>query len=123
MAYKDKEAQRRYQREWRAQRRARYQDGQACFMCGSIENLELEHRDPLLKLSHRIWSWSTPRIESEIEKCDWVCRPCHELKSLLMDIGLAGHGLTGYRNGCRCDECRQAKTDQDKRSMPWRHRD
>lgn len=81
MPYKDPEAQREYQRQWIAARRAKWFEGKACIDCGGTDDLELDHRDPTQKVSHRIWSWSWERIEAEAAKCDVRCHDCHERKS------------------------------------------
>ncbi len=81
MPMRDRQAMRNYQREWRAARRARYASGQSCARCGSTERLEIDHIDPLLKVSNAIWSWSIPRLEEELAKCQWLCNSCHKAKT------------------------------------------
>lgn len=83
-----RESQRDYQREWIAKRRAEWFVGKECAVCGSIDNLELDHIDPStkdLKLrgSHNnaIWSWSAVRREAELLKCQVLCHDCHIIKS------------------------------------------
>lgn len=81
MPYKDRETQRAYQREWRAQRRAEYFKDKCCVLCYSTDRLELDHIDPEHKISHRIWSWSSQRREEELLKCRVLCFQCHLIKS------------------------------------------
>lgn len=81
MPYADPAAQREYQRQWLAARRAKWFEGKSCIDCGAVDDLELDHRDPAQKVSHRIWSWSWERIEAEAAKCDVRCRDCHLDKS------------------------------------------
>lgn len=107
MGYKDPAQQREYQREWVAARRARYTRGHVCVDCGSTDRLELDHRDPSEKVSHRIWSWTATRLEAEIAKCDWRCAACHQARHA---EERARHGIGGYQRGCRCDVCRDAKS-------------
>lgn len=75
------ELQREYARKWMAERRRSFFQDKKCSICASSDNLELDHIDPLTKVSHRIWSWSQPRREAEIAKCRIVCKPCHDVKS------------------------------------------
>lgn len=82
MGYKDKDAQREYQREWVAARRAEFFKGKKCKVCGSTKNLELDHRDPKQKVSHRIFSWSWDRIHAEAAKCDILCKTHHDEKTI-----------------------------------------
>lgn len=42
-----------------------------------MSNLELHHKDPKAKETHRIWSFSAKRRSAEIEKCSVVCHECH----------------------------------------------
>jgi hypothetical protein len=80
--YADPEAQRAYQREWTARRRQTFFEDKTCERCGSAELLELNHRDPTQKVSHKIWSWSAKRRAEEIAKCEIVCRGCHRAEHL-----------------------------------------
>lgn len=77
MPYKDPLQRKEYQRKWCAARRAAYIAGKVCAMCGGDRSLEFHHRNPDEKISHRIWSWSTVRLEAELAKCDVLCRSCH----------------------------------------------
>jgi hypothetical protein len=82
MGYKDKEKQREYQRLWRERRRRDWFDKNGpCIKCHSWENLEIDHIDPKLKTSHRIWSWSEKRRDRELAKCQVLCKVCHAEKS------------------------------------------
>lgn len=75
------DAKRKYQRKWTAARRAAFYAGKRCEFCGSRENLELDHKDPKQKVSHRIWNWSAARREVEIAKCQILCEDCHKEKT------------------------------------------
>lgn len=109
MPYKDKDKQREYQAEWCSKRRDDFFKDKECKRCGSKEKLELHHRDPSLKLSHRIWSWSWERIKAEADKCDILCSSCHDKHHAEERRRAMRHGTTGmYRFGCRCAECRGA---------------
>ena len=71
--YRDRNEQRRYQRAWIAPRRRSWlaQNG-PCRECGSWLALEVDHVDPLLKTSHRLWSLSQARRETELAFCQAV---------------------------------------------------
>jgi hypothetical protein len=81
MPYKDKEAQREYQRAWMRKRREEFFNNKVCVNCESSENLELDHIDPDIKIDHKIWSWSKARREEELTKCQVLCYICHLDKS------------------------------------------
>lgn len=75
--------QREYQRGWVKSRRQKWIDANGpCKACGSSENLEVDHVDPIRKVSHRIWSWTAERREKELRKCQVLCRPCHRKKTV-----------------------------------------
>ena len=82
MGYRECTKQRRFQRRWMHRRRQEWieQNG-PCARCGSTEDLEVDHRDPGQKVDHRVWSWSWPRREKELRKCQVLCRTCHLAKT------------------------------------------
>lgn len=82
MPFADPEAQRAYQREWCARRRREFFAGKHCERCRATDHLELNHRDPTQKVSHRIWSWRWARIRAEAAKCEIVCSDCHKEEHL-----------------------------------------
>ena len=49
-----KEYCRNYQREWIRKRREKYFVDKTCAKCGSKQQLELHHKDPHVKITHRI---------------------------------------------------------------------
>lgn len=78
----DPEAQRKYQREWLAKRRAEWFAANGpCVDCGSWDDLELDHFDSATKIHHVVWSWATERRLTELAKCVARCHPCHVIKS------------------------------------------
>src|ERR1700737_409283 len=113
MPYKNKAIQRAYQLRSVKKRRADYigKMGGKCSSCGSTEQLEIDHIDPETKTDHRIWSWSHPRIEKELEKCQLLCRSCHVEKTARenaeRNIREIVHGTYyAYKHrGCRCSDC------------------
>lgn len=84
-------------------------DNGPCRMCESDDRLEVDHIDPSLKVSHRIWSWSEAKMFQELAKCQVLCRKCHEEKTARENIKrnppTHGSGLMYRKYGCRCEEC------------------
>lgn len=68
---------RNYQREWMRRRREAFFAGKTCKQCGCPDRLEIHHRDPQHKVSHRIWSYSDHKRKAELAKCDVLCYDCH----------------------------------------------
>lgn len=127
--YKDAEQRRKYAREWMARRRAEWFADKACVKCGTTERLRLDHIDPLLKVNHRIWSWSQARRDIELAKCQVLCDPCHQIKSIAQQP--ITHGWEAYTHGtrsmygvhgCRCGLCQKWKSDYDRQQRPHRYK-
>jgi hypothetical protein len=113
MGYKNPEAQREYQRQWVARKRAAFFTDKTCEWCPATEGLELHHRDPSKKEHHAIWSWSTARRLAELAKCIVLCEACHQkahADARRVEAELRNpHGtVRRYWNGCRCEPCREA---------------
>lgn len=119
-----KEAQREYQRQWIAKRRADYFDGKSCVNCGSLDKLELDHIDPSTKIDSHIWSWSITRREEELVKCQVLCHTCH-LEKTLKSYPERQHGTSAMykQENCRCVECRAyiARVKREWRKRTGRH--
>lgn len=106
MPYADPVRQAEYQREWTARRRARWLAGKVCVICGSTEDLQVDHIDPRTKVSHHVWSWSQARREAELAKCQVLCGPHHKEKTKRENYPEM-HGHNRYvKHGCRCGPCR-----------------
>ena len=123
---------RRYKREWVANRRNKwFAENGPCVHCGSQENLELDHIDPAKKIHHGIWSWSKRRRNAELEKCQVLCRDCHVKKTWTVDFpstpaidlrpGKRHGSKHAYRTmGCRCDKCREWKSNDNRKALESR---
>jgi hypothetical protein len=114
MPYKDKEKQREFNREWIKSRRLNwFQENGPCKSCGSNQNLELDHLNPDVKITHKIWSWKEDRRLEELAKCQVLCHNCHLIKTakelrekFLIKPEDVLHGYNTYlKRGCRCEIC------------------
>ena len=87
--------------------------GGKCVLCGSSENLELDHKDPKDKAFSlaKLWSCAEPKYLEEIAKCQLLCRTCHEEKTI-NDLGFkrakGNHGTISTHRYCRCNLCKEA---------------
>ena len=116
MPYSDPDKQREYQRQWVSERRARFFANKSCVNCGSRHNLELDHKNPVEKVSHRIWSWAWSKILEEVKKCQILCESCHMEKTLIQRKPTEHGKLWMYsRHGCRCDLCKNAKLESSRK--------
>lgn len=117
MPFKNLLVKREYQRKRSAAKRAAWFKGKTCANCGSSENLELDHINPELKVSHRIWSWSDARIAEETSKCQPLCKDCHKAKTSA--DRLPPHGTnnryTCKKYPCRCDLCKKAHAEANQK--------
>lgn len=84
--------------------------GGVCVVCGTTENLQIHHKDPLQKqfaISEMLsLKWET--IVAELKKCELRCYEHH------LDVHYPSrhtHGTLYHYDtiGCRCDECKDAK--------------
>lgn len=113
MANKNKEQYNEYMREYMKRRyhkkRAEAIDflGGKCVVCGSIENIELDHIDPDLKSIDiaKVWTYSKEKFWIEVKKCQLLCNECHlEKHKSQYPCGTAQR----YWRGCKCIDCRAA---------------
>lgn len=108
--------QREYSRKWIAKRRAEYFRDKSCSKCCSKDRLEIHHVFRETKVSHSVWSWSKDRREIELAKCVVLCWECHQEETRKERYRPIRHGTaTGYRRGCRCNECRIGRAESDRR--------
>lgn len=110
MAYKDKNQQRKYQREWIAKRREVWLVENGPCVCGSFDSLEIDHKDRHKKVTHRLWSWTKEKRDVELFKCQVLCAECHQSKTKRdLGYGLVHGTRTGYNEyRCKCTLCREA---------------
>lgn len=101
---------------------ARSRLGGKCVRCGRIDGLQLDHIDPKNKsfTIAKLWSIRKELFDIEVNKCQLLCEPCHDAKTLIDKGQVSGkvtHGtLSSYRY-CKCDLCRKAKRDYGR--LPW----
>lgn len=122
MPFKDKARKNEYSRKWIAERKAAWLlEHGPCVKCSSWVNLNVDHIDPKLKISHRIWSWSEERRDLELAKCQVLCYTCHLEKTRIdRGWGIVFHGtLTAYDvYKCRCDLCKKVKSEKNSKRKP-----
>ena len=108
---------REYQRQRCRERLAlaRERLGGRCARCGSTEDLDFDHIVPgsrTRKISEAT-NWSLARFLAEVDKCQLLCRSCHQEKSAETGENGAvehGGGAKGKHN-CPCDLCKMARRD------------
>lgn len=87
-----------------------------CVICGSAENLEVDHIDSSTKVSHKVWSWSDEKRNNELAKCQVLCQKHHYEKTALDRFQKVKHGTETMYNHykCRCAECRVYRSEYKK---------
>lgn len=85
--------------------------GGKCVICGSVDKLEIDHKDPKTKsysIGKILTSGAKHKVDSELAKCQLLCQK-HHIEKSIVDNGKqpCKHGtLTMYITyKCRCDEC------------------
>lgn len=86
--------------------------GGKCVICGSIENLEIDHIDPSTKTMSvsKMWSCSQEKYDAEIQLCQLLCNEHHKAKTSQELRVPHGGGVSGKRN-CPCELCRAKKRE------------
>ncbi len=88
--------------------------GNQCSVCGTQDNLEIDHIDAKNKkiALNKMWAISKERFLKELAKCQLLCKAHHEEKSI-EDRGFqkakGTHGTLSSYKYCKCPECRAAK--------------
>lgn len=112
MPFKNPEDAKVWFRERMRRNRAEFFKDKCCAKCGSRRGMELDHRNPSKKVSHRIWSWSRTRREAELKKCQVLCAEHHKEKTSAERSVPIQHGTwQGYARYCRCNACTAAHAD------------
>lgn len=118
-------ASKEYFREYYAARKGEYiaRLGGKCVKCGSTDKLQFDHIDPLTKEFPigKLMNVSKAKAEFELAKCQLLCVPCHQAKTISdgrqgggWNKGNITHGSSGYKQKCRCDICVQWNIDRNK---------
>ena len=98
--------------------------GGKCVVCGTTEDLEIDHINKKEKSFQITQKWSVPIevYDRELQKCQLLCHTHHKEKSdREKDWGKEGYGpsdhgtLAFYKNkGCRCTKCRRAYSEHSR---------
>lgn len=131
---RNKENYNAYQREYQKNRYSLRRNnalealGGKCKVCGSKENLELDHinRDEKSFNISRLWSIAEEDYNKELAKCQVLCNGCHEKKTR-EDLGQVSakdtHGTISSSRYCKCALCREAKNAYSRvYKREWRKR-
>jgi 5-methylcytosine-specific restriction endonuclease McrA len=124
---RDKEKYNAYQREYQLKRyhrrmaEIREKLGGKCCLCGSTDNLEVDHADHKSKEMDigKIWSGTVEQMDKELTKCRLLCKPCHIEKTILErgqtpTKGKEIHGTLSSYEYCRCEICKAAVAKYNK---------
>ena len=85
--------------------------GGMCAVCGTVNNLEIDHVDPLSKeFDLGTCSRSEAEYWEELKKCQALCRECHIKKSAAELSVVHGGGMSGKKN-CKCRPCKDRKNE------------
>ena len=91
--------------------------GGCCAVCGTTEDLEIDHIDRATKTYNvaHIFSANEEKFWAEISKCQLLCEKCHKEKTNRENIELGlkkdhEHGTINMyiTDKCRCDLCKAA---------------
>ncbi len=87
--------------------------GGKCVVCRTTKKLEFDHIDPETKemIIAKMWSASKIRFETELKKCQLLCKKHHNektMKELGKKLAKGNHGTISTYRYCKCSECRKA---------------
>jgi 5-methylcytosine-specific restriction endonuclease McrA len=91
--------------------------GGKCVTCGRTEDLEFDHINPSDKtynVARILTGGSEQKVQAELQKCQLLCKECHDKKTYAVDgdqktVGHGG-GNSGKRN-CKCEPCKLKKAE------------
>lgn len=94
--------------------------GGKCAECGTTENLEVDHKDRTKKSMtfDRMTMVSIDKFIEELAKCQLLCDPCHNGKTLGergLQRAIGTHGTLSSCRYCKCDLCREAKNEYNRK--------
>lgn len=113
MPFKDKSKRRQWDldRYHRKRREAIEILGGKCTKCGSDAKLEVDHIDPMTKVSSAFWCWSIARRDKELAKCQVLCSGCHLAKTRAYAKTDPRIKTTpSHKPGCQCAAHRRARS-------------
>lgn len=123
MSYADKEKHNAYHRDYQKRRyhkrrsEALQRLGNKCAVCGSQEEMEIDHIDFTNKSFSvsRLWGVTESKFWDEIKKCQILCKFHHQEKTI-GEIAIRrplthGKYWAAYKHRCKCDLCEQYKKD------------
>lgn len=124
MPYKDRNEQRacqtrRYYKVIRKRREDWFKENGPCVLCGSWDDLELDHINRDTKITHKVWHWSDQKREEELRKCQPLCNSCHLGKTARENTYeiTPEHGTwqryKSKRHRCRCLPCTTASSKHE----------
>lgn len=88
--------------------------GGECVNCNGVKRLEFDHihrdREDNYHCISSFVDAKWERVLVELRKCQLLCKKCHCIKSAAeRGKGNPAHGASSkWRNGCRCDICRES---------------
>lgn len=85
-----------------------------CVHCGAVEDLHFDHIDPSKKSFNVnvMKSLKNPEYRAELEKCQLLCRDCHERKTVRERPEFTHGTIYGFmRAKCDCGPCSEKKRE------------
>ena len=94
--------------------------GGKCVHCGATEDLEFDHIDRKEKEATiaDMMLWAKDRLLKELDKCQLLCKSCHNektLKDLNKKNAKNSHGTISSYRYCKCHLCKTAKSEYTKK--------
>ena len=102
-----------YHREYYKKRRQAIFEylGGVCVVCGTTENLEVDHKDRSDKSFSISSKLSVKNNKEELDKCQLLCTTHHREKTAKENSGWSHGTIYGWmRKKCSCESCLEAKT-------------